>query len=576
MVPIAAEIEYLRQRARIPTRTRQQLDQMVEAGEHRIPQRAAVLASEIERLRSEGELGDDTEAVFSYWFDELVAGRLTEKQARAIPGQLVTARDLMLSVLTKMERGAEVNEDNIYDLLAFVFKSSNIEGVAQLVIRVYQIGLRVDIDQIQTFLTPFLHHNSIDEILRRLDGLGQWMTQFDGRNYEGVMFTPVVTHYLAEHSDFEAALAEFDRLRSETLEGQFQLDNELQRDLEFIRFAHLEANLNGGRRGSDEQYTTFKALPVLPPPRQETVELTEQHLAQAKRYGYQAACFLQFLRHFKDNTLRSIVVVGNDRYGRQWVVEPLQNYLKGDFTLRYDRVRSHTSFRLRVPHEVESKARAGFPQDFVRELSEEMPHVVIVDARNPVREPGMMKMSRGARDYVNWFMVFNDIRAEGNMSKYAHEGGVPHLPELRKWYEFAIVRRLIKPWVKPGPTYKITYWAPELKEYVMLGDFAMRAAYPDPESDKPQVVISNADIYRTEGDDIYETLRGTQPYYFDGPERYVKEMVEFGFGEYGLETRVKGLTTDEFVARVQQEITAEVGRLLRSDSVPADGVIEQP
>ena len=561
MVPIETEIEHLRQRTQIPARVWQQLDQM---------------ASEIECLRSAGELSDDTDGILSHWFDELVAGHLTEEQARAIPGQLVAARDLMLSAFAEMERAPEVDKDNLYNLLAFVFKSSDIEGVAQLVIRVYQLGLRIDIDQIEPFLNPFLHHNSIGEIMRRLDKLGQWMTQFEGRNYEGVMFTPVVTRYLAEHSDFDAALAEFDRLRTETLKGQFQLDNELQRDLEFLRFAHLEANLNGGRRGGDEQYAAFKALPVLPSACQETVELSEQHLAQAKRYGYQAACFLQFLRHFKDRTSRPIVVVGNDRYGRQWVVEPLQDYLNDDFTLRYDRVRSHSSFRLRVPHEVESKARAGFPQDFVRELSEKMPHVVIVDARNPVRGPGMMKMSRGARDYVNWFMVFNDIRAEGDISKYENDGAVPHLSELRKWYEFDVVRRLIKPWVKPGSTYKITHWAPELKEYVMLGDFAMRAEYPDPADDKPQVVISNADIYRTEGDDIYETLRGTQPYYFDGPEKYVKETVEFGFGEYGLETRVKGSTTDEFVARVQQEITAEVRRLLQSNAVPADGVIERP
>ena len=576
MAPIESEIEYLRQRTRIPARVRQQLDQMVKEGEHHIPQRAAALASEIERFRSAGKLDDETDELFSHWFNELVSGRLTEEQARAVPGQLVAARDLMLSEFAAIERGPEVNEDNVDDLLAFVFKSSDIAGVAQLVIRVYQLGLRIDIDQTETFLTPFLHHNSIDEIMRRLDRLGQWMTQFDGRNYEGVMFTPVVTRHLAEHPDFEAALAEFDRLRAETLKGRFLLNNELQRDLEFLRFAHLSANLNGGQRGSDEQYAAFKTLPVLPPPCQETVELSEQHLAQAKRYGYQAACFLQFLRHFKDKTSRSIVVVGNDRYGRQWVVEPLQDYLKDDFTLRYDRIRSHMSFRLRVPHEVDSKARAGFPQDFIRELSEEMPHVVIVDARNPVRGPGMMKMSRGARDYVNWFMVFNDIRAEGDISMYAHDGAVPHLSELRKWYEFDVVRRLIKPWVKSGSTYRITHWAPELKEYVMLGDFAMRAEYPNPTDDKPQVVISNADIYKTEGDDIYETLRGTHPYYFDGPEKYVKETVEFGFGEYGLETRVKGHTTDEFVARVQQEITAEVGRLLQSNAVPADGVIERP
>ena len=91
----------------------------------------------------------------------------------------------MLSEFAAIERGPEVNEDNVDDLLAFVFKSSDIAGVAQLVIRVYQLGLRIDIDQTETFLTPFLHHNSIDEIMRRLDRLGQWMTQFDGRNYEG-------------------------------------------------------------------------------------------------------------------------------------------------------------------------------------------------------------------------------------------------------------------------------------------------------------------------------------------------------------------------------------------------------
>ena len=199
MAPIEAEIEYLRQRAQIPMRVRQQLDQMLKVGEHRIPRCAAALTSEIERLRSAGELDDGVEGVLSHWFDEILAGRLTEAQVQAIPGQLVAARDLMLSAFAGIERGPEVSKDNLYDLLAFVFKSSDIAGVAQLVIRVYQLGLRVDIDQIQAFLTPFLRRNSIGEIMRRLDRLGQWMTQFEGRNYEGVMFTPVVTRHLAEH-----------------------------------------------------------------------------------------------------------------------------------------------------------------------------------------------------------------------------------------------------------------------------------------------------------------------------------------------------------------------------------------
>ena len=226
MVPIEEEIEHLRQRARIPARVRQQFNQMV---------------SEIERLRSAGELGADTDGILSHWLDELVAGRLTEEQASSIPGQLVAVRDLMLSAFAEMERGPEVDKDNLFDSLAFVFKLSDITGVARAccssVSDWTQDRHRPDPGVPKS---PFLHSNSIDEIIRRLDRLGQWMTQFDGRNYEGVMFTPVVTRYLAEHSDFEAALAKFDRLRAETLKGQFRLDNALQRDLEIPPVRSLE------------------------------------------------------------------------------------------------------------------------------------------------------------------------------------------------------------------------------------------------------------------------------------------------------------------------------------------------
>lgn len=162
MVPIEPEIEYLRQRAQIPAHVRRQLDQMVQVGEHHIPRRAALLASELEGFRSGGKLGDGPDGVFNHWFDELLAGRLTEAQTRAIPGQLVAARDRMISALAEIERGPEIDKDNVYDLLAFVFQSSDIAGVARLVIQVYQLGLRVDIDQIQAFLTPFLYHNLTD------------------------------------------------------------------------------------------------------------------------------------------------------------------------------------------------------------------------------------------------------------------------------------------------------------------------------------------------------------------------------------------------------------------------------
>ncbi len=105
-------------------------------------------------LRAAGRLGEGTDGVFNHWFDQLLARHLTEAQAWAIPGQLVAARDRMILALAEIERGPEIDKDNVYDLLAFGFKSSDIAEVARPVIRVYQLGLRVNTDQIQTFLPP--------------------------------------------------------------------------------------------------------------------------------------------------------------------------------------------------------------------------------------------------------------------------------------------------------------------------------------------------------------------------------------------------------------------------------------
>ena len=63
-----------------------------------------------------------------------------------------------------------------------------------------------------------------------------------------------------------------------------------------------------------------------------------------------------------------------------------------------------------------------------------------------------------------------------------------------------------------------------------------------------------------------EYLRGTTPYYFDGPEKYVKEEIVFGFGPYGFQPAVKGTMTAGFVAAAQRAISAEVMALTAGDA----------
>jgi hypothetical protein len=225
---------------------------------------------------------------------------------------------------------------------------------------------------------------------------------------------------------------------------------------------------------------------------------------------------------------------------------------------------------------LDTGVRAGLDRGSIRYLSTEMPHVIVVDARNVGhgKHRLMMRMSRGARDHANWFIAFNDLRAEGDGSKYEHKMPYApnHYPELKKWFGFVEVQRKIRPWVEPGETYSMTMWAPEITDETVLGDFRVRTRQVEYDSDEPQVVLANPLFYRTDEDDpdIHENLRGNRPYYFDGPERHVRHEVQFGFGDFGVESRVVGNTSDELVEAVQEYMRQEVARLLSEENGDSD------
>ena len=71
----------------------------------------------------------------------------------------------------------------------------------------------------------------------------------------------------------------------------------------------------------------------------------------------------------------------------------------------------------------------------------------------------------------------------------------------------------------------------------------------------------------------YGTYRKTESYFFNDPERHVPNKVIYGFGPYGLESRLIGPTTDMFIAAVQGAISDEVAYLLDRNLVPDDGIL---
>ena len=487
--------------------------------------------------------------------------------------QVAEARERLLSHQRSKAGADSFDETELLKSYAGVFESPRAADYVAAIISADEHGLGIATDDIGLFV----ERSNLQEVLHRFARLNVWLGAGDPNTHEGVEFTPVLAEFLSRPGDFEELLGELDRLKAETHHGRFSTDNLLQRDLEFRRFHHEQAKIAPASRElpyhgltTETLYEIFCRLEMLPSAPGAPLTVAPEHALQARRTAYEAAGLLSILRHFRARSDRRIVVVGNNRYGRQWAVEPLEDYLKDGFSLRYDRVPSHLSMRLTVPYarqrerdmdEIGAWTPDAMPREFARELAATMPHVVIVDGMSPKPQIDVMLLSRATKIYAHWFMAFNDVRAQGELSSYLDDGVLPadHVTELMHWYEYVALRKQLSGWIEPGATYRMSLWTPEPTDQARLGELTVPCRLPDFDDDRPQVVLANPIVYRN--DTLPEDLQATLPYYFDGPEKYVSEKVVPGFGPYGYSPRIEGPTTAEFVTAIQGLMKEEIAQL---------------
>ena len=510
--------------------------------------------------------------VVDHWRSQITDGHVDPGDAAALSDLLRQATRRLLSYMQE-KADAPVTEADVHRKYGPVLVASDPLNAAEVAILIETIDVRLDLD----FARPLLAL-APDEASYRLSRLKEWM----GRIYNhDVIVTPVLAEFLARPGDFEAMLAHLDTLAGETGRGGFDAADPLQRDLEYQKHSHEYHRLYGTNRKlpyvnepPSALYRKFVELPVLDHNHRDEPRL-DYHLLEIRRVAYEAAGFLRFLRRFRAGTSRPIVVIGNNRYGRQWIVEPLEQFLRDGFTLRYDGVPSHMSTRLSVASARNFEQSAdntgpwtsdAFPAEFVREMDRDMPHIVVADAKSTHRFEGSMMLSRAAKTYANWLAAFNYVRAGGRVEAYRDESCLPpdHLERLVHWYEFVRVRRQLELWVTPGPTYSVGLWAPQTTETAHLGEIPVALRPPELDTDRPQFVLANPLVYDDTA--LPEDLRGTAPYYLDGPEKYVKEEIVFGFGPYGFQPAVKGTMTAAFVAAAQRTIAEEVTSLTADDA----------
>ena len=561
--------KYLPQRSFIPAPLRGIVDGFVISGEKSKPLSAASFAYAWNRIIPSSLNDKLYDQIYVHWYQEIIDGRVTLSKIKKIPKEILDSIQDISRYLKKVDEDNPVDENTVCERYVEVFKSKHIPSATAIIIQMHRFSLlrhiegKFDISHIE----PFLNNFSKSEVMRRFKKLDQWISKFHKTNHDGTVLTPPLIDFLSQKVDFDILLNKLDYLRDSTRKGKFQFGNILQRDLEFRRFEYeytrvlepLSYELRGrypAPKSGEELYGIFNELPQLLHPVEENFNLVGQHLAEVGRVVYEAVGFLKFLKSFREKTSRHIMVIGNDRYGRQWCVEPIEGFLGDGFSFRYFRVRSGTASRMSVPF--------PFTKDFVKEINDKMPHIVIADACHPLGDSKLMPISRALRDYAKWFYAFNDIRARGDLSIYQNHGPFPeeHLSEMMKWHEYVAVRQQLREWVTPGRTYGITTWAPEFKDVIHFGDVRIPRKNQDLDTNIPLVILANPIIYRTEGDDLPIALQGTNPRYFDDPDLHENATVVFGFGDHGLETRLKDVTTEKFVLTVQRHMKEEIDNLM--------------
>ncbi len=539
---------YLRARSHISSEIQAGLDEMVMNGDWA----ASRIIADFDKalLASRGYFSPahfkEEDQTLEYWLRQILERKVNHPQA------LSAASLISSTVGANMLAYPQITEAHVFKRFEQLFASNNIlteDGKAAVALA--KLGI---------VPTPELMGNLLGknytpaELWQRVEAIRTWALS------TSTVITPTLLEYLVNGQDAQNPFKELERLQELTIAGKFSIDNVLQQELEFGKFTKLVASHSApaSPRASppkmEELYERFKSLALLPPLERD-VGLSPGEFLEADRAAYEAAGFLRFLREFKARTKRPIVVVGNMRYGGLFVVEPISAYLEEDgVALRYFRVGSgEMRDRTTIPE--------PFSKAFIQQLSQQMPHIVVVDGSANEPEEQTTRFPSAMSGYANWFALFNDIRAQADISRYAQQSSLTtqHLTELRGSPQFISLRGELEAIIASGETYGVMQFAHRLGPSVFYGNVeAVCQPIGDAaDRERPLVVLANPVIYSSE-EELPRHLRGSHAAYWDDPEKYAHQKIIFGFAPFGVEARTERRDERTLVEIVQLAIRARV------------------
>lgn len=400
--------------------------------------------------------------VTEYWVDRMLTGQASAEDLLAVPG----------SIQKVLEKVAAID---------------HIGNAAQVKDRL-QSCLVQDV-----FRSPAILHN-LEEVVLLLS--------------RGVFPLSHLITYLSESG--KGAMEQLEALRRETETGYFDPANLLQRDLEYMEYLRLATTTPAAHESGS--FASFERLPYRPDSERRPV-LDFGETMEAKAAAFEAANLFGFIQG-RVNLRRKLAVLGFERYGALFALDPLRTFLE-ELEIPISTYPIHSSFNNGSELKQIMQSLRGY-------MEKEMPDdLVVVD---------------GTSD--------------------AFRGDIPRLPRsmgyLCEGLETAI----------KALGYRVSHWVPSPGKQVIIGSDKAVPYSPPTEQDR-QVILANPVISPQRFPGFPRDLKEHQPGFLDDPDKFDKPETLIAFTEKGVEVLAHSQTEAEFTQLIQSQMERVLPEYIR-------------
>lgn len=352
----------------------------------------------------------------------------------------------------------------------------------------------------------------------------------------GIFPTRALVEFISQHG--LESIGRLAVLRHETENGQFDPDNNLQKELEFTRYLMLSG------AGPDKAYRQFVELEFIQPSDETFRRLSPKEMLEAESAAYEAAKLYWFIKQRVEER-RKVTVIGNQRYGDYFVTEPLRADLE--------------ELGVQVCFFKAGSTGAGkdtvddiFPDSFIESFITEAPDIVIVDGTKTSHDDrGIPRFPKSMSVYLSWFTAFNE--AAGSI-----------IPDRNRLRNSALYKKLVAKIasLSPQKPYAFSHWLPMNAENVNLGEETV--AYREPTLDQPNVIFANPVIDPKATDGFPKMLSSHQPGALDDPDQLVKGEKIIAMTPTGVKQIIKGHGDEaQFVNSIQLHMSSVLPEYIR-------------